>query len=291
MAKSKHRYGIRAGWLAIAGNIVLFGLKYWAGIVSGSVALLADAWHTLSDSVSSIVLLVFYKAANKPPDREHPYGHGRFRLVASIIIGVILALIAVNFGKEAIHKLIHHESVEFGTLAIVVTALSILVKEGMAQYALFASRKSGSLSVKADAWHHRSDAISSLVILLGIFLNPFAWWVDGILGLIVAVLIFYTAFKIVREAINRILGETPDSKLIQEIKELSNTTAGFDVQSHNFRLHSYGDHKELTFHIRCPGNRRISDVSRTVRSIRQKIRKDLDIEPTIQVDMREYDTD
>ncbi|UCG28880.1 MAG: cation diffusion facilitator family transporter, partial [Bacteroidales bacterium] len=90
----KYRLGFLEGWLSIAGNIILFGLKYWAGIVTGSIALIADAWHTLTDSISSIIVLIGVRIASKPADREHPFGHGRAELIASVIIGFILAFVS-----------------------------------------------------------------------------------------------------------------------------------------------------------------------------------------------------
>lgn len=278
------KLAFRAGWVAIFGNVILFIFKFWVGIVSGSVALMADAWHTLSDSISSIVLLVFYKASNKPADMDHPYGHGRFRLIASIIIGVILVLIGFNFGVEAIKRLITGESTHFGLFAIIVTAVSMLVKEGMAQYSLYAARTLDSLPLKADAWHHRSDAISSLVILIGILFNKIAWWIDGALGLIVAGLIIWTAAKIINEAIDVILGKKPDGKLVAEIREIANEVAGHDVLSHHFNIHSYGDHEELTFHIVLPGDMPLKQVDITISEMRKKLKEELDVEPTIQVD-------
>ncbi|MFW5768350.1 MAG: cation diffusion facilitator family transporter [Bacteroidota bacterium] len=285
---SKVSYGkaMLAGWIAVAGNVLLFVLKLWAGVVSGSVALMADAWHTLSDSASSIVLLVFYKAANKPPDMMHPYGHGRFRLVASIIIGVILIGIGANFGIEAIKKLISKESTYFGTLAIVVTIISLLVKEGMAQYSLYVGKKLNSLTLKADAWHHRSDAISSVVILIGIMFQKYAWWIDGVLGILVALVIFYTAWRIIVKAIDVILGRKPDGNLVKQVREIANNVAGFDVLSHHFHVHSYGDHDELTFHISLPGDMSLYQVNEIQQKVRVAIREKLDVEPTIQVDAK-----
>ncbi|MFO7878724.1 MAG: cation diffusion facilitator family transporter [Bacteroidota bacterium] len=285
---SKISYGkaMLAGWIAVAGNILLFALKLWAGVVSGSVALMADAWHTLSDSASSIVLLVFYKAASKPPDMMHPYGHGRFRLVASVIIGVILIVIGANFGVEAIKKLISREATEFGTLAIVVTIISLLVKEGMAQYSLYVGKKLDSLTLKADAWHHRSDAISSLVILIGIMFQKYAWWIDGVLGILVALVIFYTAWHIIVKAIDVILGRKPDGNLVKQVREIANNVAGFDVLSHHFHVHSYGDHDELTFHISMPGEMSLYQVNEIQKKVCVAIREKLDVEPTIQVDAK-----
>lgn len=285
MAKEKNQsFAYRAGWIAVAGNVLLFVLKLWVGIISGSVALMADAWHTLSDSASSIILIVFYKAASKPPDIDHPYGHGRFRLVASIIIGVILIMIGLNFGIESVQKLLSGETAEFGLFAIIVTAFSLVVKEGMARYSLYAAKKTDSLALKADAWHHRSDAISSLVILIGIIFQSLAWWIDGVLGLLVAALILWTAYKIIMESIDVILGRKADGDIIMKVREIANDVAGFDVLSHHFHMHSYGDHEELSFHIVMPPDTPLKDVNKVMCAIRKKVREDLDVEPTIQVD-------
>lgn len=281
---NQHKLAFKAGWLAIVGNFILYAIKLWVGIISGSVALMADAWHTLSDSVSSIVLLIFYKAANKPADIDHPYGHGRFRLIASIIIGVILVVIGLNFAIEAVKKLISHETAQFGTAAIIVTLVSVLVKEIMARYSLYAAKKLDSLSLKADGWHHRSDAISSVVILIGIFFQKYIWWIDAALGFIVAALIIYTAWKIVSQAIDVILGKKPDGDLIKKVRDITNKVAGYDVLSHHFHIHSYGDHYELSFHIVMPAPTPLAEVSKLTSQMRETIRKDLNVEPTIQVD-------
>ena len=124
----KKKYINREGWISIIANLLLFGFKYWAGIVTGSLALVADAWHTLSDSVSSIVVLIGGKVSRKPADEEHPFGHGRAEHIAAIIIGVLLAIIAFEFIVNAIGKFSKHEQTVFGTIAWVAVILSIVVK-------------------------------------------------------------------------------------------------------------------------------------------------------------------
>ncbi|MCK4345369.1 MAG: cation diffusion facilitator family transporter, partial [Bacteroidales bacterium] len=150
--KKKHPYrlGLIEGWLSIVFNVFLFGLKYWAGIVTGSIAIIADAWHTISDSFSSVIILIGFKLASKPPDKEHPFGHGRAELISSLVVGIILGLIGFNFLTESIVRIKEHQAVEFGNFAIVVMLISIIIKEGMAQYASWASKKIGSKSLKAD---------------------------------------------------------------------------------------------------------------------------------------------
>ena len=158
------------GWLSIITNTLLFTLKYWAGIVSGSIAIIADAWHTLSDSISSIFVLIGARMSTKPPDEHHPFGHGRAELITAIVIGMFLAFVAYEFIRESILRLTTNEYGRFGPLAIIATTVSIIVKEMLAQFAFWAFRRTGSKTLRADGWHHRTDALSSLLILIGIFI-------------------------------------------------------------------------------------------------------------------------
>lgn len=272
------------GWLSIVINVLLFGLKYWAGIVTHSVAIIADAWHSLSDSLSSIVLLVGVKAATKPADKKHPFGHGRAELIASVIIGVLLAIVGFNFFMEAISKLSKHEAADFGTLAVIVVAVSVVLKEGIAQFSFLASRQTGSQVLRADGWHHRSDAISSLVILAGIFLGKYFWWIDGVLGILIAILILYAAYDILKEGINPLLGEQPDEELVSGIKEIADRFAPSAVDAHHIHCHRYGRHRELTFHIYLDGTMSLNDSHAIADKIETTIREELDIEATIHVE-------
>jgi len=265
-------------------NVGLFVLKYWAGIVTGSIAIIADAWYTLSDSFTSIVVLVGIKISTKPADQEHPFGHGRAEWIASIIIGILLALIAFNFISESVQRLRSRESVRYGAIAISVTIISILAKEALAQYALWAGRKTDSKAVKADAWHHRSDALSSLIILIGIFFNRFFWWIDGVLGIIVALLILYAAFDILRDSVNPMLGNEPPAGLIEQIKKLCWESIGEEVHAHHFHIHDYGAHAELTFHIRLPQKMTLKEAHDIVNRIENSIKSKLDIDATIHID-------
>ena len=270
-----------AGWVSIVLNVLLFAIKYWAGIVSGSVALIADAWHTLTDSISSIILLIGIKISSKKPDEKRPFGYGRAELISSIVIGVLLAMIAFKFFHESIRKLIYGGDETFGKIAIIVTIISLVVKEIMAQYSFYVARKSKSVSLKADAWHHRSDAISSLVILIGIFMSSYVPYVDAILGILVSGFIFYTAFDIFKDAISPILGEEPDEKLVEKLNEIAQSVTNYDVELHHIHIHNYGNHIELTCHIVLPSDMKLSDAANIAEQIENKIYSDLNIYATI----------
>ncbi len=279
--KQHDKLSFKAGWLSILVNLLLFGLKYWAGLVSGSVALLADAWHTLSDSFSSVVVLVGAKVSSIPPDKEHPFGHGRANLISAIIIGVLLAVIAFSFLMESINKLIAGDSAHYGMVAIVVTIISVVIKELMARFSIWASNKTNNKALKADGWHHRSDALSSLVILGGIFLNPYFWWIDGVLGLIVAIILFYTSYEVIKEGTYPLLGEPPDPDTIQKVEIVVKKAYGREIHLHHVHIHRYGHHVEMTFHIKLPKDISLQEAHDIVTKIERAIRKKLDIETTI----------
>ena len=140
------KLGYREGLVSVILNLLLFVLKYYAGIASASLALIADAWHTLSDSLTSLVVILGIKLSSKKPDKEHPFGHGRWEQISALIIAILLALIGVEFMKDAIAKLRGHEAADFGWLAYLATVASIVLKEGLARYAFYIARKTGRMA-------------------------------------------------------------------------------------------------------------------------------------------------
>ncbi len=283
-SKSKIITGRFAGFFSIIGNTTLFILKLWAGIITGSVALVADAWHTLSDSVSSVILLVGLYVSSKPADKEHPYGHGRAEVIASLFIGLLLVLIAINFLYESISRIIAGETVKYGLVAFVATSISLVVKELMAQISFTASKRERSKALFADGWHHRSDAFTSLIILAGMILGPYIWWVDGALGTFVSVMIFVLAYRIVKDSIDPLLGETPDKELIDTINKIGNEIYHGELYIHHLNIHRYGNHTELTFHIKLPGDYKLEDANKITGRFIKRIQSELNIFATIYID-------
>ncbi|TRX71649.1 cation diffusion facilitator family transporter [Carboxylicivirga sp. M1479] len=280
----ENKKGILATYGSIVLNIFLFAIKLWAGIVSSSVAIIADAWHTLSDSISSVAVLIGLKVSAKPADDEHPYGHGRAEVIASIVVSMLLAIIGFSFLKESIIKLQSKSDVQYGTIAIVVTVISFLVKEFMAQYSIRIGKKTNSKSMIADGWHHRSDAISSLVILVGIFIGNHFWWMDGVLGILVSILLFYTTYSILKENISHLLGEGIEDELKDEIILLADEVAEFNIHPHHFLVHQYGNHTEMTFHIRLPSTYTIHNAHEIATAYEILIKKRTNIQATVHID-------
>jgi cation diffusion facilitator family transporter len=258
--EDKSKYIVTEGWISIIGNTMLFVLKYWAGVITGSLALIADAWHTLSDTISSVIVLIAGKISRKPADDDHPFGHGRAEHIAVIIIGVLLAIIAFDFMVSAIEKFGTKEKTIFGTIAWIATIVSIVTKEAMAQYAFYASKKVASSILKADGWHHRSDALSSIVILIGMTVGNYFWWTDAVLGFIVALMIGYASYEILSKEIISLLGESPKEELLLSIRETAQKTSKQPLHLHHIHIHNYGQHSELSCHIKLPSNMPLNEA-------------------------------
>jgi len=284
MKKGQSKEVYKQGIVSVIGNTLLFVAKYYVGIISGSIALITDAWHTLSDSLSSIIIIIGTKISTKPPDEEHPFGHGRIQLVSALILGIILSSIGFSFFSTSINKLIHHEVANFGKIAIYVTILSIVSKEILAQYSFYLARKTGQAVLRADGWHHRSDSISSIILLSGILLGSQWWWADGVLGIIMSIFIFKASFDIINEAVQPLLGEPPSKKIMKDIAAICNNVSGKLIYPHHFHYHNYGYHKELTFHIALDGKSTLNNTHQLADNIEKEIRKNLHIEATIHID-------
>lgn len=285
---NKIKAGYMEGIVSIVVNFILFILKLWAGMITGSIALVADAWHTLSDSISSVVLVVAVKFSSKKPDKQHPFGHGRWEQIGALFIAFILAIIAYDFLKESVIQFKNHESTQFGTVAIVVTIISIVVKEALAQYAMYIGKITNNASIKADGWHHRSDALSSVVVLIGIFFAKKFWWIDSVLGIIIALMLFYVTYQIAKEAIQKLLGEKPDDLLVEEVLTIIKSVAKDNVMPHHFHIHNYVNHQELTFHIKLDNHITIEEGHNIATKIEKKIFEKLQIFSTIHIEPIDY---
>ncbi|HCL90549.1 MAG TPA: cation transporter [Candidatus Atribacteria bacterium] len=282
--KYKTSIGYLEGTISIILNTLLFALKYWVGIKTFSIAIIADAWHTLSDSLTSLVVIIGFKVSSKPADEKHPFGHGRAEIISSVIIGTLLAMVGVNFLIASIQRFINHQFASYGNLAVIVFIISVVVKEGLAQFSIRAGKKVNSQSLIADGWHHRSDALVSFLVLVGIFAGKYFWWVDSIMGIAVSLVIFYTTYSILKMSVSTLIGEEPSKDFETEIRKIVNNSVSRDVKLHHFHSHKYGDNKELTFHIRLPADMRLEDAHGITEEVEKKIREKMNIETTIHVE-------
>ncbi len=281
MKIKKESLGYVEGWASIIINTVLFAIKLWVGVLSNSIAMIADAWHTISDTLTSAIVIFGFWISKRPPDKEHPFGHARAELISTVIISTLLAIVGFHFMIDSINQLRRQEAVIFGKLAIIVFLFSVFIKEGLAQFSFWAGKQIDSKSLIADGWHHRSDAIASALIVIGGLLSQYVWWIDGVLGLAISVLILKAAYDIFKQTSDMLMGEEVTVHIETKIKEIVCETIGDEYIAHHFHCHNYLKHKEVTFHVYCPSNESLEKIHDKVDKVEKIIREQLRMEATI----------
>ena len=242
-------------------NVVLLLFKFVAGIVGHSAAMVADAVHSLSDFVTDVIVLVFVHISGKPKDKSHDYGHGKYETLAMTLIGVALLIVAIGIiyhGAMKIVAWLNGEQLEApGTLALWAALLSVLLKEGVYQYSMVKARKLNSQVVEANAWHHRSDALSSVGTAIGIggaiFLGQRWTVLDPIASLVVGAFIVKVAVDLLHRGIDDLMEHSlPDEvevEILSMVAELPDV-----VEPHDLRTRRIGNHYAIELHILMDGD-------------------------------------
>ncbi len=278
------RIGIIQGWLSVIINGLLFVIKLVIGLLTQSIAIMADAFHTLSDVVSSAVVIWGFKASEKPADREHPYGHGRTEYIATLIIAILLVVAGIEFIKSSFGRIQNPTPVDPGWWMIVVVALTIVIKEVTARYAEFLSAKISSGTLKADAWHHRTDAISSFLVVIAMVAGKYGYYrVDGWAGMGVALFIIWTGFEIARDAVDDLIGKPPSLGEIESIREVAEAVEGV-LGAHDISIHSYGADRYASLHIEIDANEPPMRAHDIAEEVEIKLTDYLGVAPTVHVD-------
>ncbi len=275
----KRALGRVEAWVSIIGNVVLFAAKYLLGLRAQSIALQADAFHTLSDVGTSAVVLFGSHTMALPPDAEHPYGHGRWEQISTLVIAVLLALVGFNFIGAAYDKFVNFAPVRFSWPVFGVFALSVIAKEAMARYAVYLGKRADSPMIIADAWHHRSDAIASALVLLPLFF-PRSRWVDPVFGFLVALLIIWVAVSLFRESSSRLLGNSLSPDEVGEIERVVRHVPG--VKSlHRVECHDYVAQRVLTIHVEVDRTLSVEDSHQIEEAVERQVEKALGYQTVI----------
>ncbi|MEO3992710.1 MAG: cation diffusion facilitator family transporter [Desulfurococcaceae archaeon TW002] len=284
--------GFAEGFISIFVNIVLFALKYYLGLTHNSIAVMAAAIHTLSDAGTSIVVVIGFWIAYRPPDKEHPFGHGRAEQVSAVIIGTLLGVAGFEFLMSSYEKLISMEALTFSWVLVGVLLLSSVIKELLARWALRLGKSYESMSIVGDALHHRSDAIATALLVLGVLIGADYWWVDGVLGMLVSLIILYTSIKMVLKSSRDLLGSEPTKYEKDLLNSLAREVSPFIENVHHVHIHKYGDHVEVSLHIKLPKTMKLEEVHEIATKLENKIKNTLGWEATVHPepeDMKEKD--
>ncbi len=224
MNKTNQNIAMQVSWVSIGINVLLSAFKLFAGIFANSDAMVSDAVHSISDVFSTFIVMIGVKMSSKEADNIHPYGHERFECVAAIILAIILCLIGLSIGYSGIQKVIFRDNSELtvpGTIALVAAIVSIAVKEAMYWYTIKAAKRINSGALMADAWHHRSDALSSIGSFVGVFGARLGFPImDPIASAVICLFIVKTSVSIFIDAIGKMTDKSCDESIIEEMKSL-----------------------------------------------------------------------
>lgn len=224
---SNYKAGIKTSLITLILNIILALIKIIAGIFGQSSAMLADGVHTLSDVFTTLVVIVGLKVASKKPDDNHPYGHERFESIFAKILSMVLIATGVYIGYESLNLLITGNILKPKLVALYAALLSILIKELMYRYTIKSAKKIKSISMEADAWHHRSDALSSIGTFIGILGARIGIpQLDPIAGIVVSIMIMKVGIDLYKDSISQLVDESANKEVIKDIIELSKQVEG-----------------------------------------------------------------
>ena len=260
-------------------NLLLVIAKFIGGTLGRSSALLADAVHSLSDFLTDIIVIVFVKIAGKPQDATHDYGHGKYETLASIVIGILLLIVAIGMfvnNSQLIARAINGEILPRPELvALIVAALSILAKEGLYQYSVRAGKTLQSKALEANAWHHRSDALSSIGTIVGIgcamFLGEKWRIMDPIAALVISALIFKVGIEIIKPAIDELLERSLPVPTVVEIENIMYETPGVRGL-HHLRTRRIGNNIAIEVHLKMDGNLTLTQAHEIASEVERRIR-------------------
>ena len=269
----------RATLLGMFVNMALFAFKLVAGIVGRSGAMVADAIHSASDFATDIVVLTFVRISAKPRDDDHKWGHGKYETLASLIIGVALFAVGADILIESAEKIVAVAQGDVlprpGVIAIIAAAVSIVAKEALYQYTVRVGRQTESPSVVANAWHHRSDALSSIGALLGIgaayFLGEKWRIADPIAAIVVAALIIKVAIELCHNALAELLEKSLSKEVEEEILAIISSTPNV-YKPHNLRTRRIGSNIAIEVHIRVDGSMSVDASHEISRQIERALR-------------------
>ena len=216
----RQAYGLLSGGVGIVLNLLLSAGKFVAGVLTGSIAVTADAFNNLSDAGSSVVTLVGFRMAAKRADDDHPFGHGRIEYLSGLAVAVAILVVGLELAKSSLEKVLHHADVAFSWLSVGILCASILVKLWMFFFNRNLSRRIGSAAMMATATDSLSDAAATSAVLLGTLVGHFAdLHIDGWVGILVAVFILRAGWGAAKDTLDPLLGQSPDPELVRGIQE------------------------------------------------------------------------
>ena len=283
--KVRSAYGVFGGIVGIIINLILFAIKLTVGLVASSIAIMADAFNNLSDAASSIVTIIGFKMADKPADAEHPFGHGRMEYISALIVAFMVMLVGIQFIRSSIERILNPVSITFELIPFILLLVSILFKLWLSKFNKFIGDKINSSALKAASVDALGDVFTSSCVTISFLASKFTSFpIDGYFGLIVAVFIVYSGYNLVKETVNPLLGEAPDPKLVNNIKDMV-LSYEHVTGVHDLIIHNYGPGRCMaSIHAEIPSDISVMKIHEIIDTAEREISDRLNIYLVIHMD-------
>lgn len=283
--KTRNAYVYLASIVGILCNLLLSIIKISVGFISGSVSITADGFNNLSDMASSIITMVGIKLANRPADKEHPFGHGRMEYLSALVVAFMVMLVGVQFVKTSFERILNPVAVSFEIIPFILLLISLLIKLWLSRFNKFMGLKINSTALKAASVDALGDVFTSSCVLISFLAAKFtALPIDGYVGLIVSAAILYAGYSLIKDTISPLLGEAPDEELVKKIKQ---GVLSYDniIGVHDLIIHNYGVGKCMaSIHAEIPSNIDLVTIHEIIDSAEREISQKLNIYLVIHMD-------
>lgn len=284
-AKVRSDVGKLSGLIGIFNNIFLFVIKFVIGTLVHSISIQADGINNLTDAGSNVISILSFHFANKPADKDHPFGHERTETIASLFVGILIFVLGIETAKESVDKIIHPGNINFRMVSILVLMISIIVKLWMYLYNKKLSVKYESSLLEATALDSISDVFGTTAVLFSTLISPLiSFNLDGYMGVIVSCIIMYSAFGLLKEMINTLLGEAPDPQLVHDFVERIMAHPSI-LGVHDVMVHNYGPNKMFaSAHVEVDASKDIFETHDHIDNIEREVKEQMNIELVLHMD-------
>lgn len=281
----RQAYGQLCGAVGIGLNLLLFVGKLFAGTISGSIAITADAFNNLSDAGSSLVTLLGFRLAGRKPDPEHPFGHGRMEYISGLAVAGLILLMGVELGKSSLKKILSPEEIVSSPLVLAILAVSVAVKLYMFYYNRSIGKKIKSAAMSATATDSLSDAVSTTAVLIATLVGQFTGLnIDGWVGLLVALFILFSAYKAAKETLSPLLGQTPDPEFVDRIEQIVLSYPEV-LNIHDLIVHDYGPGRMMiSLHAEVSADGDLLQLHDVIDNAEHRLKKELGCMAVIHMD-------
>lgn len=282
---ARQAYGVLCGAVGIFLNLCLFAGKFFAGLISHSIAITADAFNNLSDAGSSIITLIGFKMAGQKPDPHHPFGHGRIEYISGLLVAIIILLMGIELLENSVSKILHPEELAFSPLILIILIVSICVKCYMFYYNRTLGKKLDSAAMLATAADSFSDSLATAVVLVSTLVSHFTGLaIDGWCGILVGLFICWSGFSAAKDTISPLLGQAPDKEFVQQVHDI--VTAHKTILGiHDLIVHNYGPGRTLiSLHAEVPADGDILELHDLIDTIEHELRDTLNCHAVIHMD-------